>query len=110
MALMYPYLKGYSTRQDPDGTAFIHRSAGSTGLLRPLVPGCAFLDVEGGHHIGSRFDGPGHIRFCGRKEGGDDDPVLNLSRIGQDAAVLVKDQLAGIGGHVGLPLEGHGHD
>jgi hypothetical protein len=32
--------------------------------LRPLVPGRAFLDVEGGHHIGCRLDGPVNIWVC----------------------------------------------
>ena len=36
----------------------------SNDFLRPLVPGRAFFDVEGRHHVGGRRDRRRHIRLA----------------------------------------------
>ena len=82
---MHPYLLVVVYRNESERIA----------LWRPVVPGSAIFDVEGFHHRGDLLDRPIDVRVVRGEEGRDDHPVLYLGGIGQDAAVLVQDQLSG---------------
>src|SRR3990170_1368501 len=90
---MCPYLKLSSADSTLLYGTRAHKEQVFTDLLRPLIPGRTFLDIEGRHHVGSCRDGSFNIRGLGGKEARDDNPVLHLCSIGQDGAMLIQDQL-----------------
>src|SRR5512139_460110 len=86
---MYPYPVFYP--------GFRSKETGRCWVLWPLVPGGGRLDVIGGHHAGHGYDRRVHVR--GDQESREDIPVSRLGSCRQDAAVLVKDELAGVLAH-----------